>query len=492
MYLLIIHHDTGVIKKEDKLEKDNTSPGHVYIELKNSQESLVIGIQSWSELNWGDLAQTYVSYQKYIIHGAERLEIARGYEGQNPGDKILHSKAIEITEEQYNKARGVIKEYEQYIGQELPLEKYGVLGNNCTHFVNKVYRSIGLEGDYTRQYRESDIQEINTVLTNKYKTLFALYPGDKSIIVFGSSVEEVAKKYNLDISSILKKEATQGIPDFDAAIIQNLAEEFMFEIIPNPGLMSGDIVLTSIPEVIIGQEKVSETPEEIKLDLSSEEQWSLNSKLRQQVGKTIFSPSQAQKNFAKMEALLSKGANIDGGKEVIGEGGYLCTYGFPAPLIMAANAGEARLVEFLLSKGANPDVIDNRNTSRPASPPLHAAVWKNNFEIIKMLIAAKANIHLQDSLTSKGQTPLELAMSLVKGEDKNADSYESRLKILQILIHAQGTSEELATETLPNKEIEETHGDNIPTSPLRDYSIELLDPHFLSNSPVGLTGELVE
>lgn len=237
MYQLIIHHDKGVIQENGALKKDRHSPGHVYLELKNSQEIMVIGILSGVDLNAGGSRKIFASYQEYIIHGRERLELAKAYQDQNPNDKILYSKTIEITADQYNKAKVIISEYEQYLGQEIPSEKYGFLGNNCAHFVNKVYRAIGLEGDYTRQYRESEIQEINTSLTNTYKTLFDLHPGDKAFTVFGSSVEEVAKKYNVDVSKVTKKEGIEGVPDYDAATMQEAANQILFEIAPNDQLI---------------------------------------------------------------------------------------------------------------------------------------------------------------------------------------------------------------------------------------------------------------
>ena len=238
MHELIIYHDIGIKRKEDKLIKDPDSYGHVYLELRSKQESVVLGILSGISLDWSNLTKTVNTYQKYIIHGKERLELAKKYESQYPNDKILHSKVIKITENQYTKAKQILVEYNQYLGREIPSETYGVFGNNCTHFVNKVYRAIGLEGDYTRHYSSLELDQISTELTKKYKAFFNLHPGDKAFTVFGSSIEEVAKKYNVDVTKVTKKKIIPGVPDMEAELMQEAMGHISFEIAPNPELLN--------------------------------------------------------------------------------------------------------------------------------------------------------------------------------------------------------------------------------------------------------------
>ena len=48
MYQLIIHHDTGVKKEGLKLVKDSNLPGHVYLELKENDDSTVYGIDYYA------------------------------------------------------------------------------------------------------------------------------------------------------------------------------------------------------------------------------------------------------------------------------------------------------------------------------------------------------------------------------------------------------------------------------------------------------------
>lgn len=229
MYELIIHHDIGIINKEGKLEKEPSGLGHVYLELLNNDERVVCGIVS-------GFGVSDSSYSEYIPHGEERLKIAKKYELQHPEEKILHSKAIKITEVQYLEGVVLLDEYEQYIGKKMPSEIYGLFGNNCAHFVNHIYRSMGLEGDYTRNYRASELESINTILTRGYKAL-GFYAGDKPFTVFGSSIEEVAKKYNIDVSKVRKKELTQGIPDMEAALLQEASDLMSYEVLPNEQLL---------------------------------------------------------------------------------------------------------------------------------------------------------------------------------------------------------------------------------------------------------------
>ena len=97
MYQLIIHHDIGLSKQNQQFTKDDWNLGHVYLELKENDDSVVYGIES----GYKDSASQYFEYRP---HGKERIELAKEYELHHPEDKILHSKAINIKEIQYLEA----------------------------------------------------------------------------------------------------------------------------------------------------------------------------------------------------------------------------------------------------------------------------------------------------------------------------------------------------------------------------------------------------
>lgn len=42
MYQLIIHHDIGIINEGGALKKDDKSPGHVYLELKENTTAVLL------------------------------------------------------------------------------------------------------------------------------------------------------------------------------------------------------------------------------------------------------------------------------------------------------------------------------------------------------------------------------------------------------------------------------------------------------------------
>ncbi|MDC0864364.1 hypothetical protein OAP56_00210 [Rickettsiaceae bacterium] len=246
MYQLIIHHDTGLKRESDQLHKDERSPGHVYLEVTNGEDNLIYGILSGIDFNLMRPINTYNTYGEYHVHGSERLELAREYEIQNPNDKILHSKSIEITEEQYFEGIILLNEYEPYIGKQVPSQTYGFVFNNCAHFVNHVYKGMGLEGDYVRNYTTSELGIINTALTNKYDRL-DLHAGDKSFIAGGLTREEVANKYNLPVDMLSEIERpqdslqsmlyTQTLQQFGAHAASKVEDKY-FIIAANPKLLS--------------------------------------------------------------------------------------------------------------------------------------------------------------------------------------------------------------------------------------------------------------
>lgn len=71
------------------------------------------------------------------------------------------------------------------------------------------------------------------------------------------------------------------------------------------------------------------------------------------------------------------------------------------PLQVAAERGDAEIVEMLLNKGANPNTVSNDGNT-----PLHMAVVRKHPEITKILIDKGASLDTQNKL---GYTPSDLA-----------------------------------------------------------------------------------
>ncbi|EAY01306.1 ankyrin repeat protein, putative [Trichomonas vaginalis G3] len=63
----------------------------------------------------------------------------------------------------------------------------------------------------------------------------------------------------------------------------------------------------------------------------------------------------------------------------------------PTLLIIAASFSQTQILEYLLSKGANPNIADKRNRY-----PLHFAAMKGDIDIVRALIGAKADVNKQD------------------------------------------------------------------------------------------------
>ena len=85
--------------------------------------------------------------------------------------------------------------------------------------------------------------------------------------------------------------------------------------------------------------------------------------------------------ISEIEAELAKGTDING-KSV--NGGY-------TPLLFAVGIGQPKAAEFLLSKGALPDIKNNEGTTA-----LMSAVVQKKEKLVKLLIDYKADINLAD------------------------------------------------------------------------------------------------
>jgi len=255
MYKLKIHHDLDIQKSTqdgtmDKLYKpvmsDYGFPGHSYIELvEEGKTAKIIGFNLETE---GMITQ----YKDETV----RLDRAKKYQEQHPNEKVLHTKEIILTKEQYTRAQEELKKYESFVitnpeaknipGSEKVGGKYNLLNNNCVHFSNKIYQATGLLGSYTHQYTSCDIQTIaGAVMSVVGRTLMkdAFHPGDKPIEVIEGNItiEEVAKKYNVPTYMVSKKALTTGIHEIHGMLEDNhRIEKMTFIIAANPALAKED------------------------------------------------------------------------------------------------------------------------------------------------------------------------------------------------------------------------------------------------------------
>lgn len=102
-----------------------------------------------------------------------------------------------------------------------------------------------------------------------------------------------------------------------------------------------------------------------------------------------------------IEALLDAGASIDHRMKILGI--------FPArPLTYATFTGDAALVEYLISKGANPNDTDDDGITA-----LGVAAINNHANVVRVLLARGAKVNHVDKL---GMTPLLYAASIDFGD----------------------------------------------------------------------------
>jgi hypothetical protein len=90
-----------------------------------------------------------------------------------------------------------------------------------------------------------------------------------------------------------------------------------------------------------------------------------------------------------------------------------------------ANKEKARIVELLLTKGANP----NAKTRGGGSTPLHIAAFAGNFEVVKLLLTHKADVSATDG---EGKTPLQRVTMMQKKIDSGDKSAKAVGKIFDM------------------------------------------------------------
>ena len=166
---------------------------------------------------------------------AKRLELARKWDALYPDNPASYTKKAPFTDEE------VLKVYNFVEAKQKNPGTYHLQSSNCVHEVQEVYQGSGRRGSFTDEYTSEELAQKMPGLTMSGigRALMAgsFFPGDKPLTVLGTSVQEVAKKYDVEESRVSRKEAIPGVP-YDLTIEQEAANQFTFVIAPNPKLVS--------------------------------------------------------------------------------------------------------------------------------------------------------------------------------------------------------------------------------------------------------------
>ena len=227
----IVHHDLYISDDGTKPFRSQIGfPGHAYVELtdlKKTSTNNTIGI-------WG-------FFPEGCSRDSERLQLAKTYQNQHPNDKILFSKAFLIDKAATDRieayaSKCIFKPAELPVGD--PEASYNFFINNCVDFVNRLFKLTGLPGLYSWHLTSEEIEQIPGII--RPHVIVKMGPGDNPQIVKGSSIEDVAAKYNIDPSLVTKKGLTQNIPIMEVSMLQEAADILSYVIAPNPLLAFAD------------------------------------------------------------------------------------------------------------------------------------------------------------------------------------------------------------------------------------------------------------
>lgn len=119
--------------------------------------------------------------------------------------------------------------------EEMPVsseEQYKFFQNNCSDYVNSLFKLTGLPGRYPWYYTSDEIEEIPGMLRAYVRGTMG--PGDKPQVVKGKSIDQIAEEYNVDPSMVSKWEGIGGLIDYEAFELNQLELENSFIIAPNP------------------------------------------------------------------------------------------------------------------------------------------------------------------------------------------------------------------------------------------------------------------
>ena len=113
-----------------------------------------------------------------------------------PNDKASHTKKLSLTDEEVLKAYNYVEAKQKNVSNST----YHLRSSNCAHEVNDAYQATGRQGSFTDLYTSEEMSQQMPGLTmsgiGRAFMAGSFFPGDKPLTVLGTSVEEVAKKYN--------------------------------------------------------------------------------------------------------------------------------------------------------------------------------------------------------------------------------------------------------------------------------------------------------
>ena len=228
----IVHHDLKINEDGTKpLSSQMRFPGHAYVELKNLNKepsNNTMGI-------WG-------FYREGCRADIERLNNAQKYQAQHPDEQIVFSKAFLIDQDATDRieiyaSRCLLGLNSVEIAEDNPEAAYNFFINNCTDFVNRLFKLTGLPGLYSWYLTSEEVSQIPGII--RPHVISKMAPGDKAQIVEGRSIEEIAERYNIDTQLISEKESNSMPLDMDVNLIKGFSMYSVkyFLIAPNPLLV---------------------------------------------------------------------------------------------------------------------------------------------------------------------------------------------------------------------------------------------------------------
>ncbi|PCI01067.1 MAG: hypothetical protein COB76_02195 [Alphaproteobacteria bacterium] len=252
----IIHHDLYRQEEGKKLIKPLLSqigfPGHAYVEIQREKS---------------ELSEIYGFFPKGCKVNNARLDRAKEYQEQHPEERILFSKAFLINEDATDRIKAYTLKCTPEpieILEDDPETAYNLFFNNCTDFVNRLFKLTGFAGLYSWHLTTEESTQILGAI--REHVIGKMKPGDMPQMVKGTSIEEVAARYNIDPDLISEKKSHYMPLDMDAASMQELATYFVrYFVATNPLLTPVSVDKTG------AQQEVQEAIESAKSEFVEQE-----------------------------------------------------------------------------------------------------------------------------------------------------------------------------------------------------------------------------